>query len=213
VLRDEFIDGLRKHQAAFRLDLPADVIGRLADYYQLVQDHNPILHLVAPCSAEEFAVRHIIESLTMTKELPGSSRFADVGTGAGLPGIPCLIARADLRGVLIESKEKKAGFLQKVLAECQLSDRAELINRQFAEIKRPDVSYVSCRALDRFAQNLPRLLRWSGDCTLLLFGGPSLREELIREKVGFTERLMPLSEQRYLFVGSRGRKRGSIRGT
>lgn len=199
-VREEFVSAIRSKQEAFDLRLPGEVVGRLANYYELVLQHNSLLHLVAPCSPEEFAVRHVLESLTLLEYLPRDVRLADVGTGAGLPSVPCLIARSDLAAILIESKEKKVGFLRKVLADCELAARAEIINRQFAEVKRPDVSYVACRALDRFTQNLPRLLKWSGDCTLLFFGGPSLREELAKNGVSFVERLMPMSEQRYLFV-------------
>jgi len=202
-VRDEFTSAIRSNQAAFALDLSADVIERLADYYGQIQQHNPLLHLVGPCSPAEFATRHILESLTLLEFLPVDARFADVGAGAGLPSIPCLIARKDLSAVLIESKEKKAGFLRTVLAECQLEERASIINRQFSEIKRPDVSYVTCRALDRFAQKLPQLLKWSGDCNLLLFGGPVLRNALQQYGRSSKEKLMPLSERRFLFIVER----------
>ena len=202
-VRDEFINSIRGNQRTFDLDLPDEAINRLADYYELVQQHNPILHLVGPCPPEEFATRHILESLTLLKHLPHRARFADVGTGAGLPSIPCLIARDDLSAILIESKEKKAGFLQTVLAECQLAGRGEVINRQFAEFPRPDVSYVTCRALDKFTENLPRLLKWSGDCTLLFFGGPALETELEKKQLHIASQLMPLSSHRYLFRISR----------
>lgn len=198
--RARLVAALREHQAAFGVKLSDDQAARLADYYDLVQDHNPTLHLVAPCSPEEFAVRHVLESLTLLEFLPAHSRFADVGAGAGLPSVPCLIVRRDLRTFLIESKAKKIGFLQSILTKFGLIERATLIHSQFAETPRPDVSHVTCRALDRFAQNLPRLLKWSGGRTLLFFGGPSLREQFIGLGVGITEKLLPMSQRRYLFV-------------
>lgn len=198
-MREDFINALRKFQPDFDLNLTNEKINVLADYYELVQNHTEILHLVAPCSPEEFAVRHILESLTVLEFLPKNIKFADVGTGAGLPSIPCLIVCEDLQGVLIESKLKKANFLQEALAECKIKDRAEIINRQFEEIKKPDVSYVLCRALDKFTKKLPKLLRWSERSSLLFFGGNSLHDELNKLKINYTEKLMPLSEQRYLF--------------
>src|SRR5262245_63592218 len=105
-MRPEFISAIRSNQAAFGIAISEEAIERLADYFELVQAGNPLLHLVAPCSAEEFATRHILESLTLLEHLPPNARFADVGAGAGLPSIPCLIARDDLRATLIESKEK-----------------------------------------------------------------------------------------------------------
>jgi 16S rRNA (guanine527-N7)-methyltransferase len=198
--RQNFIDALTANQQSFNISLTIEKLNELADYFQFIQNHNEILHLVAPCSAEEFAVRHILESLTLLEFLPENARFADVGAGAGLPSIPCLIVRPDLRGVLIESKLKKANFLREVLAECHLEKQAKIINRQFEEIRKPDVSYILCRALDKFSQKLPNLLKWSGDSNLLFFSGNALREELKKHGVKFREKLMPMSEQRFLFV-------------
>jgi 16S rRNA G527 N7-methylase RsmG len=101
---------------------------------------------------------------------------------------------------LIEAKLKKANFLHEVLANFRLKKRAQIVNRQFEEIIKPNVSYVSCRALDKFTQKLPRLLKWSAGCALLFFGGNALRDELKKNKVKFKEKLMPMSEQRFLFI-------------
>ncbi|MCV4777967.1 class I SAM-dependent methyltransferase, partial [Escherichia coli] len=70
-----------------------ETLALLADYFDLVMRHNALLHLVGPCSPEDFAVRHILESIVMTGFIPTGGSFADVGAGAGLPSIPCLIAR------------------------------------------------------------------------------------------------------------------------
>ncbi len=199
-MKEKFIETLYTNQTKFGLNLDQSQIEKLADYYELVQKHNALLHLVAPCSEEEFAVRHILESLTLLKYLPQRAKFADVGTGAGLPSIPCLLVREDLRGVLIESKLKKAIFLQEVLTKLELENRAQIINRQFEEIAKPDVSYITCRALDKFTVKLPKLLKWSKDCSLLFFSGNSLRDELLKNRVKFEELLLPLSAQRYLFI-------------
>ncbi|MDQ3322051.1 MAG: class I SAM-dependent methyltransferase [Acidobacteriota bacterium] len=199
-LQSRFTDALQTNQKEFGISLSEKTLEKLFIYYEIVRKHNALLHLVAPCSPEEFAVRHILESLTLLEFLPKDAKLADVGAGAGLPSIPCLIAREDLRGVLIESKLKKANFLREFLAECKLTPRAEIFNRQFEELPKPDVSYVSCRALDKFTQKLPKLLKWSDDCTLLFFGGNALAVELEKYGVKFQRKLMPMSEQRYLFI-------------
>lgn len=196
----EFVESINSNQSVFGLDLSKDSIDRLLVYYGLIQAHNEILHLVAPMSAEEFAVRHILESLTLLEYLPGNTRFADVGAGAGLPSIPCLLVREDLKAVLIESKIKKAKFLEEAVEKLEISDRAQVINRQFEEIESGNFSYVTCRALDKFTERLPQLLKWSKKRSLLLFGGDNLREALQEKRVKFVEKLMPLSEQRYLFI-------------
>jgi 16S rRNA (guanine527-N7)-methyltransferase len=198
-VKPEIINSIKKYQIAFNLDLPDSAVERLADYYELIQEHNAILHLVAPCSPEEFAIRHILESLTLLDFLPENARFADVGAGAGLPSIPCLLVRDDLSAVLIESKIKKVKFLETVANKLSLSDRVQIINRQFEEAEQGPFSIVTCRALDKFTEKLPRLLKWAKKRELLLFAGNSLREALQKQNVHFSEKLMPLSEQRYLF--------------
>jgi 16S rRNA (guanine(527)-N(7))-methyltransferase RsmG len=198
--REEFIAAMGANQSAFGLDLEASVIGRLADHFDLVNEHNPLLHLTGPSTPAEFAIRHVLESLTMLEFLQEGARFADVGSGAGFPSIPCLIAREDLKGVLIESKEKKANFLKAAVEKLDLNARATVVNRQFAELQRPNVTHVTCRALDRFIQHLPRLVKWSGSKTMLFFGGPALRDAINLQNLRFDERLMPMSEKRYLFI-------------
>ena len=199
-MSDEFTEAIINNQSTFSLNLPDEKIALLYEYYQLIQGNNEFLHLVAPCSTEEFATRHILESLTMLEFLPYRAKFADIGAGAGLPSIPCLIVRDDLHGVLIESKAKKTDFLYKVLRIGNLEKRVKVINKQFDEARNFDISYVSCRAIDKFTVKLPSILKWAEKCGLLFFGGNSLREALKDNKIKFRERLMPLSEQRSLFI-------------
>jgi len=162
-----------------------------------------VLHLVGPCTPEEFAVRHVLESLILLKFLPQEAKFVDVGPGAGLPSLPCLIVRSGLRAVLIESKEKKSNFLHEAAGHCGIADQVQILNRQFSEVERPGAGYVTCRALDKFAQKLPQLLKWSRGCELLFFGGPLLASELTKLRVRYQEHLLPMSQQRYLFVIAR----------
>ena len=198
-MTSDLIKALRIHQSVFGLDLTDETINRLAAFYEIVEEHNQMLHLVAPCTPEEFAIRHILESLVLLEYLPENVKFADVGSGAGLPSIPCLIVRRDLAAVLIESKEKKTRYLEHTLSQLELTERAVVFNKQFEEVRDKDFDTVTCRALDKFSDKLPRLLKWSGDRRKVLFGGPTLREALKQIRIQFEERLIPMSEQRYVF--------------
>lgn len=198
-MRTEFINSVISNQPTFGLELSSESIEQLAEYYEIVQKHNSLLHLVAPCSGDEFAIRHVLESLLLLNHLDENARFADIGTGAGLPSIPCLIVRPDLTATLIESKVKKVRYLENALAELGLAERATVINKQFEEVAEKNFDVVTCRALDKFADKLPRLLKWSGKRKKVLFGGPALREALKKQKVRFDEKLIPLSEQRLIF--------------
>lgn len=199
-MRKKFIEAVKINQADFRINLNDEQISALADYYESVMANNDLLHLVAPCTAKTFAVRHVLESLTILEFLPENAKFADVGTGAGLPSIPCLIGREDLRGFLIESSQRKSRFLQEIIKKFGLETRAEIINRQFEEIKKPPVNFVVSRALDKFAKKLPSLVKWSGKSRLAFFGGHNLRDGLQKLHLKFDEKLTPQSEQRFLFI-------------
>ncbi|MFL6373155.1 MAG: 16S rRNA (guanine(527)-N(7))-methyltransferase RsmG [Pyrinomonadaceae bacterium] len=188
------------HQTAFGLELTEGQITRFSDYYRIILEYNPVLHLVGPCSVEEFAVRHLLESLTLLKHLPQNAKLADLGAGAGLPSIPCLLVREDLQGRLIDSKEKKTRFLTEAVERLGLQGRADVITKQFIETHAAKSTHVTCRALDKFTELLPRLVRWSRGRMMLLFGGPAVGETLGKYKVEFTSELMPLSERRYLYI-------------
>ena len=180
---------------SFNLELPGETVTRLGEYYSLLTRWNDRLHLVAPCSTEEFAVRHVLESLLLLKHLPSNAVVADVGSGGGLPIIPCLIARPDLKATLIESSQKKAVFLRE--ASKQLN--ATIIARPFEDIPAPPVSFVTCRALDQFMKKLPALIDWAPG-KLLLFAGEMMAEALTKKGVRFEQFLIPQSEKRYLFL-------------
>ena len=199
-IRQKFISAVNINQAAFGLGLSVEAVEHLADYYELVQENNSLLHLVGPCSPVEFAVRHILESLALLEYLPQNSRFADVGTGAGLPSIPCVIVRSDLRAILIESKEKKVRFLEQALEQLGLGEHSRVINRQFEEVREKQFEIVTCRALDRFIQKIPAIVKWCESRRWVFFGGPTLSDALSKQRLRFEEKLIPMSERRYIFA-------------
>jgi 16S rRNA (guanine527-N7)-methyltransferase len=199
-----FIDALERNMASYGMQLDAETLARLAEYYALLIRWNQRLHLVAPCSPEEFATRHILESLLLLAHLPQSSRVADIGSGAGLPIIPCLIVRPDLNVMLIESSQKKAVFLREALNHVRVSKGATIIAKTFEESPTPDVGFVTSRALDQFILKLPKLISWSPQsATFLFFGGEGLRGVLRHESVSYSEFLIPHSDKRFLFIVKR----------
>ena len=191
-----FEEALKSNQSVFEIDLAAETVSGLSAYYSLLTRWNARLHLVAPCSPEEFATRHILESLMLLKHLPQDAKIADIGSGAGLPIIPCLIARPDLHATLIESSQKKSVFLREALNTAGRS--ATIIAKPFEDVAPPDISFVTCRALDQFTEKVPEIIRWAPPgSSLLLFGGETLRRKLSAETREFR---IPLSDRRFLFV-------------
>jgi 16S rRNA (guanine527-N7)-methyltransferase len=202
--RQEFRDALAAHAERFGVHLGEAHERRLADYFEMLGRWNERLHLVAPCAPAEFAVRHVLESLFALEHIPHGSSIADVGSGGGLPIIPCLVARPDLRATLYEATTKKTVFLREATGALGLKDATRVVNARFEETVAPHVNVVTCRALEHFTEMLPQLVEWSPPrARLLLFGGATLRDEIEREELSYTPIHIPESERRFLFVVQR----------
>lgn len=201
---DTFRQALRENASDFGIQLGSDDLERLGDYYEILLKWNERLHLVAPCSPEEFATRHVLESLLLLPHLPSNAHAVDIGSGAGLPIIPCLITRAELRATLIESSPRKAVFLREALRDVKRREPAVVIAARFEQTTAPDAEFVTCRALDRFQKLLPALIEWSPpSSTLLLFAGEEMRKQIGILLPNTTVERIPQSERRYLIVGKR----------
>jgi 16S rRNA (guanine527-N7)-methyltransferase len=197
----EFRETLKREANAYGVTISPPALEGLSQYYELLSEWSARLHLVAPCSPEEFATRHVLESLLLLKYLPDNASVAEVGAGAGLPLLPCLIVRPDISAVLIEAAQKKAVFLREALTKTSTAKRATVIAERFEKVPAPAVGFVTCRALDRFDEMLRHLLDWvPANTTLLLFGGQRLQGRI--EKLGFVPaaELIPKSKARFLFV-------------
>ena len=198
---EEFIKALSESAPSFGVQLSAEQQKLLGDYYQIVSRWNARLHLVAPCTPAEFAKRHVLESLTALPFISEMAEIADVGSGAGLPIIPCLIMRPALRATLVEASSKKAIFLREALRHTGLSERATTFAGRFEETPTLIADFITCRAIERFTEKFPELVAWSPPTsTLLFFGGPAIQQQI--EKAGLTYQsvLIPESERRFLFV-------------
>ena len=203
---DEFANALKAHASLYEAALSQGNIDAFQVYYEQIAAWNPRLHLVAPCSPSEFATRHVLESLLALPHIPVAARMIDVGSGAGLPVIPCLIVRPDLRATLIEASLKKSVFLRETLRLVGRHTAASVIRNRFESTPREQADVVTCRALDRFEEMFGKLLAWSPpQSRLLLFGGTALREKIERAGLTFRSVRAPLSEQRYLFIIERGK--------
>ena len=103
------------------LSVSPDQIERLVAYVDLLEKWNRAYNLTAIRDRREIVDRHLIESLSIAPFLSGDSRV-DVGTGAGLPGIPLAIIEPGVHYVLLDSNGKKTRFLSEVKRALALSN-------------------------------------------------------------------------------------------
>jgi 16S rRNA (guanine527-N7)-methyltransferase len=108
--------------AAMGIDLPEGAVARLAAYLSLVEKWNRVHNLTAVRSTDQMVALHVLDSLSILSHLGNAQDIVDVGTGAGLPGIPLAIARPALRVTLLDSSHKKCAFLQQAKIELALSN-------------------------------------------------------------------------------------------
>ena len=134
--------------------------------------------LLGPREAERLWDRHILNSAALSGLIAADSAVADLGSGAGLPGIPLGILRPDLRVTLIEPLLRRFTFLTQTVEELQISDRVEVV-RSRAEDHRQTYHIVVARAL----APLDRLICWCNtrrapDGVSLALKGASAADEI-----------------------------------
>ncbi|MDF1488106.1 16S rRNA (guanine(527)-N(7))-methyltransferase RsmG [Tessaracoccus caeni] len=138
--------------------------------------------LMGPREGDKIWGRHISNSLALADLLPEGSDVADVGSGAGLPGLPLAIARPDLQMTLIEPLLRRANFLELAVDELGLGDRVA-VRRDRAEDVHQTFDAVVCRAV----APLGRLLGWTSGLflphgMLLALKGQSAEAEILKAR-------------------------------
>ena len=96
-------------------------IDALLNFIKLIEKWNKSYNLTAVRDREDMVRLHILDSLTVLPYLHGN-RVADIGTGAGLPGIPLAIFLPDVDFILVDSNSKKTRFVQQAILELKLKN-------------------------------------------------------------------------------------------
>ena len=112
---------LREGAGKFGVKLDEAVIMALLQYKRILLEWNEKMNLTAIEEDRDFIIKHFVDSLSVMPFLKDGQSLIDVGTGAGFPGLPLKIANPSLKIVLLDSLEKRIGFLNAVIAELQLS--------------------------------------------------------------------------------------------
>ncbi len=142
------------------LAVSQETIDRLATYRRLLAEASERMNLIGPKELDLFWSRHVLDSAQLLKFAPEAKRWADLGAGAGFPGLVLAAFLADTPGSavhLVEATGKKAKFLEKVVAELDLP--AEVFNARIEDFRAGQGPYdvVTARAL----APLPRLIAYA----------------------------------------------------
>ena len=160
------------------VDIASNVLGPLQAYLDLLTRWNARINLTAVRDLDEIVTRHFGESLFAARTLFPKGRdsesysVADVGSGAGFPGIPIKLWAPHIELTLIESQNKRATFLREVLRGLKLDNAQVFAGR--AEDWGNDADVVTFRAVEKFATALPiaaRLVTPGGRLCLLIGAG------------------------------------------
>ena len=128
------LDELNTGVSAMELSLPAGVPEKLIDYLSLLNHWNKAFNLTAIRDPAEMVSKHLLDSLAVLPYLGDAGSLIDVGTGAGLPGIPLALCRPDLRVVLNDCVGKKTRFLTQAKLELGL-DNVEVVNQRIEDYR------------------------------------------------------------------------------
>jgi 16S rRNA (guanine527-N7)-methyltransferase len=125
--------------------------------------------LIGPREVARLWERHVLNSAAVAEAVPGDAVVVDVGSGAGLPGIPLALARPDLRLTLVEPMARRVEFLEEVVAELGVPWRVVRGRAEERSVRQAvgPVDVVTARAV----APLPRLVAW---CRGLLRPGAQL---------------------------------------
>ena len=161
-------DGLVKLDIA----VPADAQARLIKYLSLIEKWNKVHNLTAIRGPEAMLAHHLLDSLAMLPHVGAARSLADIGSGAGLPGIPMAIANPDLAVTLLDSSHKRQAFQQQCKAELGLANVTAIHSRVEDFKAEPGFDIVISRAFSDLAEfvTAARHLCAPGGCLLAMKG-------------------------------------------
>lgn len=166
------------------LTIPQQIQQQLLDYLQLMLKWNRAYNLTAIRELDAMVIRHLLDSLSILPYID-RTRVLDVGTGAGLPGIPLALCMPDTQFVLLDSNGKKTRFLTQVKIELGI-ENVEIIHSRIEQYQ-PDIRFplITCRAFAALntVLDLTQHLVTSGSRVLAMKG----REEMPALAAGYTQ--------------------------
>ena len=174
-LRDQLVAGI----SAMQITASSTQVEQLLEYLVELCKWNRVYNLTAIRGTGEMISKHLLDSLSVLQYVIADNMI-DVGTGAGLPGVPVAILRPDISVTLLDSNRKKTRFLVNIKSRLQLDNVSVEHCRVEDCVARAEFSTVTSRAfasLHTFVTQCEQLCRADGEIVAML-GKPPTPEEL-----------------------------------
>ena len=180
---EEFCDLMNKYSNEINIVFNEKQLEQFYKYMNLLIEWNEKINLTAIIEPNEIIIKHFIDSITINKYIKEGSTLVDIGTGAGFPGIPIKILRPDIKVTLVDSLNKRIGFLNEVIKNLKLRE-IECIHARVEEFGknkkcRESFDYVTSRAvanLTVLSEYMIPLSKLNGKC--ICMKGSDIKQEI-----------------------------------
>jgi len=173
----------------FGIELTDRQAEQFDEYMKFLLEENEKFNLTAITEPNDIILKHFIDSALPYAEIKAKARIIDVGSGAGFPGIPLKILRDDISLVLVDSLQKRVGFLQQLVKNLGLTKVTCVHSRaeDYAKLKRESFDYAVARAvaqINTLSEYLLPFVKIGG--MVIMYKGQKAEEELKEGKKAIT---------------------------
>jgi 16S rRNA (guanine527-N7)-methyltransferase len=179
-------DGFGSADAIQLTGVDADAVPRIEAFLDLLWSWRTRINLIGPGEGRHLWRRHVLDSLQLAPLIPGSARsLADLGSGAGFPGIILCCARPDLKLWLVEKSVRKSEFLTEAVTALRL--QAIVLNQRIEDLAPEPADVVTARALAPLPKLLGLSKGWlSQEGRALFLKGRDVAAELTEARLSWT---------------------------
>jgi 16S rRNA (guanine527-N7)-methyltransferase len=169
-----------EQEPAFAAELFGQNIDKARLFTTRLANDSETFGLLGPRELPRIWSRHVINSGLLAELVPDGTKVVDVGSGAGLPGIPMAIAQPNAHFTLVEPMERRSSWLEEVIKDLGLGNVA-VVRARAEEVKESEFDFATARAvaaLDKLLRLLTPLIRFSEHRTIIAMKGSKAPEEI-----------------------------------
>ncbi|MDH3633098.1 MAG: 16S rRNA (guanine(527)-N(7))-methyltransferase RsmG [Gammaproteobacteria bacterium] len=172
---------LRAGTEALGITLQQSQHDQLLEYLRLLEKWNQVYNLTSIRGLPRMLSYHLLDSLSVLPLLVNGRKAIDVGSGAGLPGIPLAIAMPDVIWILLDSNARKTRFIRQAIAHCGLKN-AQVVQSRVQDYHAPDaLDFIVSRAYAPLAEFCDSVAHLMEPKTRLITMKTGLRQEEVKQ--------------------------------